>query len=314
MADNKIEGRLALVTGASGGIGEACARKLASCGVNLALTYSTSKDKIDALVASLDEISKGLRITIHKADMGSVEDIANMFKEIQEQHKAPVDVLVSNAGYGKRIVDISEIPLEEFEYTMNVNLRASFLLVKGVVEGMKTQKWGRIIFVSSIAAYGGGINGCHYAASKGGLMGMMKNLSSRLAQYNISVNDVAPAMIGATGMIPNPEAVPGVVETIPLGRFGQPDEVANVVEMFAKTGYCTGQSLVVAGGLNAPRWPLQAPEKDILEYRGIYGDGPEILRRRRLARKKELGLVPHCVVPHDVVAIGRTSFLETGPP
>lgn len=88
-----------------------------------------------------------------------------------------------------------------------------------------------------------------YAASKGGLMGMMKNLSSRLAQYNISVNDVAPAMIGATGMIPNPEAVLGVVETIPLGRFGQPDEVANVVEMFAKTGYCTGQSLIVAGGL-----------------------------------------------------------------
>lgn len=133
---------------------------------------------------------------------------------------------------------------------------------------MKAQKFGRIIFVSSIAAYGGGINGCRtfsscisttpitdiqfpldYAASKGGLMGMMKNLSNRLAEYNISVNDVAPAMIGSTGMIPNPEAVPGVVETIPLQRFGQPDEVANVVEMFAKTGYCTGQSLIVAGGL-----------------------------------------------------------------
>jgi 3-oxoacyl-[acyl-carrier protein] reductase len=161
-----------------------------------------------------------------------------------------------------------DIPLEEFEYTINVNLRASFLLVKGVVEGMKAQKFGRIIFVSSIAAYGGGINGCRayflpyplgritdtpstsdYAASKGGLMGMMKNLSTRLAQYNISVNDVAPAMIGETGMIPNSEAVPGVVETIPLGRFGQPDEVANAVEMFAKTGYCTGQSLILAGGL-----------------------------------------------------------------
>lgn len=151
---------------------------------------------------------------------------------------------------------------------MNINLRASFILVKGVVEGMKAQKWGRIIFVSSIAAYGGGINGCRmyssfvpsshitnilstldYAASKGGLMGMMKNLSNRLAQYNISVNDVAPAMIGATGMIPSSEAVPGVVESIPLGRLGQPDEVANAVEMFAKTGYCTGQSLIVAGGL-----------------------------------------------------------------
>lgn len=80
-------------------------------------------------------------------------------------------------------------------------------------------------------------------------MAMMKNLSNRLSPWNISVNDVAPAMIGDTGMIPNTQAVPGVVETIPLGRFGQPDEVANAVEMFAKTGYCTGQSLIVAGGL-----------------------------------------------------------------
>jgi 3-oxoacyl-[acyl-carrier protein] reductase len=88
-----------------------------------------------------------------------------------------------------------------------------------------------------------------YAASKAGLTGMMKNLSSRLAQYNISVNDVAPAMIGDTGMLPNATAVPGVVETIPLQRFGQPDEVANAVEMFVKTGYCTGQSLILAGGL-----------------------------------------------------------------
>ncbi|CAG8957064.1 hypothetical protein HYFRA_00009265 [Hymenoscyphus fraxineus] len=241
MADNSISGRLA--------IGAACARKLASSGAHLALTYSTSKDKIDTLVGELNESSKGLRISIHKVDMGSVEDITRMFQEIQDQHKAPVDILVSNAGYGKRIVDVSDIPLEEFEYTLNINLRASFLLVKGVVEGMKAQKFGRIIFVSSIAAYGGGINGCHYAASKGGLMAMMKNLSSRLVQYNISVNDVAPAMIEATGMIPNAAAVPGVVETIPIGRFGQPSEIANAVEMFATTGYCTGQSLIVAGGL-----------------------------------------------------------------
>ncbi|KFY31982.1 hypothetical protein V493_00617 [Pseudogymnoascus sp. VKM F-4281 (FW-2241)] len=245
-------------------IGASCARKLASCGVNLALTYSTSQDKIDALVVNIEESSKDLRISIHKVDMGSVEEIANMLKKIQEQHKAPVDILVSNAGYGKRIVDILDIPLEEYEYTMNINLRASFLLVKGVVEGMKAQRWGRIIFVSSIAAYGGGINGCHYAASKGGLMGMMKNLSSRLSQYNISVNDVAPAMIGATGLIPNPEAVTGVIETIPLGRLGQPVEVANAVEMFAKTGYCTGQSLIVAGGLSESAKQAKAPKLSTL--------------------------------------------------
>lgn len=87
-------------------IGAGCARKLASCGVNLALTYSTSQDKINALVADLEESSKHLRISIHKVDMGSVEAIADMFKEIQEQHKAPIDILISNAGYGKRIVDV----------------------------------------------------------------------------------------------------------------------------------------------------------------------------------------------------------------
>jgi len=88
-----------------------------------------------------------------------------------------------------------------------------------------------------------------YAASKGGLTGMMKNLASRLAEYNISVNDVAPAMIGNTGMIPSASYVPDAVRNIPIGRLGDPDEVANVVTMFTKTGYVTGQSLVAGGGL-----------------------------------------------------------------
>ena len=148
---------------------------------------------------------------------------------------------------------------------MNVNLTASFILVKGVIEGMKAQKWGRIIFMSSIAAYGGGINGCRkyrntkrlhlanpisdYAASKGGLTGMMKNLASKLAPLNISVNDVAPALIGETGMIPNSDVIPGGASSIPLGRLGTTQEVANVVTMLATTGFMTGQSLLIAGGL-----------------------------------------------------------------
>jgi 3-oxoacyl-[acyl-carrier protein] reductase len=156
---------------------------------------------------------------------------------------------------------------------IDVNLKASFLLVKGVVEGMKAQQWGRIIFVSSIAAYGAGINGCRkylsnhlefslfrtkvlssvfikdYAASKGGLNSMMKNLSSLLAEFRITVNDVSPAMVGGTGMLPDESSVPGVVKTIPLGRLCKPVEVANVVSMFASTGFITGQNVVVAGGL-----------------------------------------------------------------
>lgn len=88
-----------------------------------------------------------------------------------------------------------------------------------------------------------------YAASKGGLTGMMKNLSTRLAEYNISVNDVAPAMIGDTGMVPNASAIQDTVATIPLGRLGIPEETANVVTMLVTTGYMTGQSLLLSGGL-----------------------------------------------------------------
>ncbi|KAL6239013.1 hypothetical protein BDW75DRAFT_236959 [Aspergillus navahoensis] len=246
---NEIRGRLALITGASGGIGAACARQLAEKGVHLALTYSSNLSAITSLTDEIRITFPGLRISIHQVDVAYAEQIQDMYLQIEKEHGQRPDILVSNAGYGKRVPKIWDITLEEFDYTINVNLRASFILVKGVVEHMRNQRWGRIIFMSSIAASGGGINGCHYAASKGGMTGMMKNLSTRLAEFNISVNDVAPAMIGDTGMIPNAQAIPEVAAGIPIGRLGVPEEVANVVTMLATTGYMTGQSLLLAGGL-----------------------------------------------------------------
>ncbi|KAJ5082692.1 hypothetical protein N7532_011735 [Penicillium argentinense] len=250
MSLNEIQGKLALITGASGGIGSACAHQLAQKGVHLALTYANNLEPLNALVIDLRTkyAENKLRISIHQVDVGNADQIEAMFQQIDTQHGHRPDILVSNAGYGKRFPNVWDITLEEFDYTLNINLRASFILVKGVVEHMKSQQWGRIIFMSSIAAYGGGINGCHYAASKGGLTGMMKNLSTRLAEYNISVNDVAPAMIGDTGMIPNAAAIPEVAAGIPLQRLGTPEETANVVTMLATTGYMTGQSLLLAGG------------------------------------------------------------------
>ncbi|KAK4986079.1 putative secondary metabolism biosynthetic enzyme [Elasticomyces elasticus] len=256
-ANNDITGRLVLITGASGGIGSACAAEFAKHGCDLALTYSSNKESAEALRHKLLPGSEKkttprgnqLKVTIHKVDLASPEETTKLCEEVQKEHERAIDILISNAGYGKRIRDVSDIPLDEFEHMINVNLRAPFLLVKGVVEGMKAQEWGRIIFVSSIAAYGGGINGCHYAASKGGLMGMMKNLSTTLAPYNISVNDVAPAMVGNTGMIPHGDGVPGLVDSIPLHRLCEPQEVANAVVMYACTGFATGQSLIIAGGL-----------------------------------------------------------------
>lgn len=104
--------------------------------------------------------SDSLRISVHQVDAASAEQIEAMFQEIDQQHGQRPDILISNAGYGKRVPQIWDITLEEFDYTINVNLRASFILVKGVVEHMRNQRWGRIVFMSSIAGYGGGINGC----------------------------------------------------------------------------------------------------------------------------------------------------------
>ncbi|KAL1385590.1 hypothetical protein HDK64DRAFT_276507 [Phyllosticta capitalensis] len=244
---NELHGRLALVTGASGGIGGACARKLAGYGTDLALHYSSNKASVAELAAQLQKDYPDIKITTHQADLATDEAL-QLCKDAAGAHGKPVSILISNAGRGKRFPHIWDVPVEEFDLTIATNLRATFLLAKGVSEGMRDQHWGRIIFISSIAAYGAGVNAAHYAASKGGQVGMMKNLSSRLAEFGITVNDVAPAMIGDTGLFP--ETVPEIEKTIPVGRFGKPEEVANAVEMFCKTPYITGQSLIVAGGLN----------------------------------------------------------------
>ncbi|KAI0134524.1 3-oxoacyl-reductase [Xylariales sp. AK1849] len=255
--DNEIKGRLALVTGASGGIGAACARALWAEGASLALTCLKNRQPVDDLAKELlaqDHDSREKRtISVHVVDTASVSDIEQLFRDLAQRHaQGGPDILVSNAGYGKRIPDILDIPVDEFDYTVNVNLRASFVLAKLSVPGMKEKGWGRIVFVSSIAAVGGGINGCHYAASKAGLTGMMKNLALKQAKNGITVNDVAPAMIGDTGMIPDEKTVegtPGDVKNIPVGRLGTPQECANVVTMLCKTGYMTGQSILLSGGL-----------------------------------------------------------------
>jgi 3-oxoacyl-[acyl-carrier protein] reductase len=128
--------------------------------VHLALTYSSNLTAITTLVDELKGVDSRLRISIHQVDVGEADQIERMFSEIDKEHGERPDILVSNAGYGKRVPQVWDITLEEFDYTIQVNLRASFILVKGVVERMKSQKWGRIVFMSSIAGYGGGINGC----------------------------------------------------------------------------------------------------------------------------------------------------------
>ncbi|KAJ8129350.1 hypothetical protein O1611_g4281 [Lasiodiplodia mahajangana] len=253
--DNRISGRLALITGASGGIGAAVARDLWAEGCSLALTGFSKIQVVEDLVQELlsKRIHENQKATAYQVDTGNSTALEQLFRDIKIDYgQDGPDILVSNAGYGKRFPGILDVSIEEFDHTMNINLRASFILSKLSIGHMEAQGWGRIIFVSSIAAIGGGINACHYAASKAGLSGMMRNLAAKHAKSGITVNDVAPAMIGDTGMIPDAkfvEGTPGDVKNIPVGRLGTPEECAGVVTMVCKTGYLTGQSILLSGGL-----------------------------------------------------------------
>lgn len=172
-------------------IGAACARDLFAQGASLALTYSSNKASVDQLIEELKPSAKGRRLSSHKADMASDDDLKRLFDEIQTQHEQGVDILIANAGYGKRTSDILDIDIDEWDYTINVNLRASFILTKLAVKHMIEKNWGRIVYISSIAAGGTSINGCHYSASKAGVQGLSKNLALKLAKSGITCNDVS---------------------------------------------------------------------------------------------------------------------------
>lgn len=153
-------------------IGAKCAQHLAQKGIHLALTYSSNRAGIDTVVQEIKanypkvDDTTPLRVSVHQVDVASAEQIQGMFEQVDHEHGQRPDILLSNAGYGKRVPQVWDITLEEFDFTINVNLRASFILVKGVVEHMKQQRWGRIVFMSSIAAHGGGINGCRKFLSR----------------------------------------------------------------------------------------------------------------------------------------------------
>ncbi|KAH7247743.1 hypothetical protein B0J15DRAFT_498645 [Fusarium solani] len=269
--DNRVQGRLALVTGASGGIGSACARALAAEGCDVALHYSSSQEKAQTLASELQASFPEQRFFCVAADLSNRDAtralVPNVLShgEVAGRHSA-VSILVANAGVGKRIRDIQNIEEDNWDEVMEVNARSQFVVTKACLPGMRSQSWGRVILVGSIASRGGGINGCHYAATKGALSSMGLNLATVLAPEGVTVNIVLPALIGSTGMIPTPKAQtweknadlealreedPGlaIAASIPVHRLGVPEEVANVVTMMAKTGYMTGQEILLAGGL-----------------------------------------------------------------
>ena len=218
----------------------------------MAITYNSNRAPIEELAQELQKTNPKRKISLHQVNVVKDEDLTRLFEEVQKEHNQGADILVVNAGYGVRVSNILDITIEEWDYTIAVNLRSSFLLTKLAVPHMLSQNWGRVVYISSIAAGGTSINGCHYSASKAGVQGMAKNLAAKMGKSGITFNDVAPAMITETGMIRDEEALkgtPGDVKNIPVGRSGRPQECANLVTMLCRTGYMTGQSLLLSGGL-----------------------------------------------------------------
>jgi 3-oxoacyl-[acyl-carrier protein] reductase len=238
-----LAGRVALVTGASGGIGQALGRRLAAEGARLALAYGANGGPAKDLAVEIIATG-GLAVPI-QADLRGAAAAAELV-EAAEAKLGPVEVLVSNAGLGRR-QSLEEITGSDFDDMLAVNLRSPFLLAQRVVPGMSERGFGRILFISSVAAFTGGSVGPHYAASKAGLHGLTHYLAVRLAGQGITVNALAPALISGTTMLPgDPEDLRA---RIPAGRLGRPEEVADLAAAVLANAYLTNQVIGLDGGM-----------------------------------------------------------------
>ncbi|KAJ7207940.1 NAD-binding protein [Mycena pura] len=253
-----LQGKLALITGASGGIGKATARALAAQGCSIAVHYSSARAVADALVAELESMTvpgpggTRVRARAFQADLSDYDSARALHAAVVAALGHP-DILFSNAGTTGAAVgkygDIESVSLEDFERTWKVNTGASFLLTQLCVPHMVAQKYGRIVFCSSVAAGIGGVVGPHYASSKSALHGLLHWLATRYAKDGITCNAVAPALIEDTTMMANAsDAVKGL---IPIGRMGKPHEIASVVETLVTNAYITNKIMVVDGGMTA---------------------------------------------------------------
>ncbi|MBX3502258.1 MAG: SDR family NAD(P)-dependent oxidoreductase [Alphaproteobacteria bacterium] len=235
--------RVALVTGASRGIGRAIALALGDAGAAVAVNYVERAADAETVVGAIRQA--GHAALAVKADVSDSRSVTRMVREV-EAALGPIDVLVNNAGIGimRGLDDLTEA---DFDRTIAVNLKSAFLCTQAVLPGMRARRWGRIVNISSGAARGAGMVGAHYNASKAGMEGLTRGYAARLAKEGITVNNVAPSLID-TDMIGARRA--DAMARIPVGRLGTSEEVAQAALMVIGNAYMTGQTVQTNGGLH----------------------------------------------------------------
>lgn len=242
-----LEGRVALVTGASQGIGRACAIELARAGASVALA-ARNQEKLEAVANDIK--SSGGNAASFKLDVENEDEIKSVVKSVIAQF-GKVDILVNNAGITRDQL-VMRMKRADWDAVMNTNLTAAFLLSQQVISPMLKQRWGRIINITSIFGQIGQTGQANYSASKAGLIGLTKALARELASRSITVNAVAPGYIEtAMTEVLAPELKEQVLKLIPLGRAGSDADIAHAVRFLASddAAYITGEVLNVNGGM-----------------------------------------------------------------
>ncbi|MBM6938648.1 3-oxoacyl-[acyl-carrier-protein] reductase [Pseudoflavonifractor phocaeensis] len=243
-----LTGKTALVTGGSRGIGRAICLELARLGANVAVNYAGNAAAAEETVAACQAM--GVDAFAIQASVADGEAVTAMFQAVLERF-GHLDILVNNAGITKDNLAL-RIKDADFDAVLDTNLKGAFLCMRAAYRPMMKQRYGRIINMSSIVALRGNAGQANYCASKAGLIGMSKAIAKELASRNVTVNLVAPGFIDTDMTAALPEAAKAsMLQSIPMGRLGQPEDVAKAVAFFAsdEAAYVTGQVLCVDGGM-----------------------------------------------------------------
>ena len=237
-----LAGRVALVTGGSGGIGRALVSRLAAAGSHVAIGYQKRRDAAET--AAEDARSAGVRAVTFQADLTDPASALGAVERVEED-LGPIDILLPNAGLGVQ-ADLDRVDTDLWRRTHAVNLESPFVLARRLTPPMAERGWGRVLFTSSVAAYTGGLVGPHYASSKAGLQGLVGWFARHFADRGVTVNAIAPALIGDTAMLPTG---PDDKAPTPVGRYGRPEEIADLAMAMLANGYLTGKTYLVDGGM-----------------------------------------------------------------
>ncbi len=243
----RLRDRVAIVTGASRGIGKAIALSLASEGANVVVNYASSSTAAEQVVAEIT--AGGGNAIALQADVSKLDQVDTLLNTVMEKWNR-VDVLVNNAGITRDTLLLRMKP-EEWQAVIDLNLTGVFLCTRATSKIMLKQRSGRIISIASVAGQMGNPGQANYSAAKAGVIGFTKTVAKELAPRGITVNAVAPGFI-TTDMTSNLSNTEEILKFIPLGRYGQPEEVAGMVRFLAAdpaAGYITGQVFNVDGGM-----------------------------------------------------------------